>query len=148
MSQLSYWLIASVLLVATFWYRTYRAKRTLAGRLEEERQRARQMSEDVRKRVMTSLVSASALYFSGNYAAARAELGKLNYAEGFPAVQMRLFRAASAYALFLTGRQRDEKLLQEAAANVRECRRLAAAGFRPDPKAFSPRFVLFFNQTS
>ncbi|HET9192783.1 MAG TPA: HD domain-containing phosphohydrolase [Vicinamibacterales bacterium] len=45
MSQLSYWLIASVLLVATFWYRTYRAKRTLAGRLEEERQRARQMSE-------------------------------------------------------------------------------------------------------
>ena len=45
MSQLSYWLIASVLLVATFWYRTYRANRTLAGRLEEERQRARQMSE-------------------------------------------------------------------------------------------------------
>jgi diguanylate cyclase (GGDEF)-like protein/putative nucleotidyltransferase with HDIG domain len=44
-SQLSYWLIASVLLVATFWYRTYRANRTLAGRLEEERQRARQMSE-------------------------------------------------------------------------------------------------------
>ncbi len=45
MSQLSYWLIASVLLVATFGYRTYRANRTLAGRLEEERQRARQMSE-------------------------------------------------------------------------------------------------------
>ena len=45
MSQLTYWLMASVLLVATFWYRTYRANRTLAGRLEEERQRARQMDE-------------------------------------------------------------------------------------------------------
>ena len=45
MSQLSYWLIASVLLVATFWYRTHRAHRALAVRLEEEHQRARQMSE-------------------------------------------------------------------------------------------------------
>ena len=30
LTQLPYWLIASVLLVATFWYRTYRANRTLA----------------------------------------------------------------------------------------------------------------------
>jgi diguanylate cyclase (GGDEF)-like protein/putative nucleotidyltransferase with HDIG domain len=44
-SQLSYWLIASVLLVATFGYRTFRANRRLAGRLEEERQRAQQMGE-------------------------------------------------------------------------------------------------------
>ena len=45
MFQLSYWLIASVLLVATFGYRTYRANRTLAVRLEEERRRALQMGE-------------------------------------------------------------------------------------------------------
>ncbi len=45
MSQLSYWLIASVLLVATFGYRTYRANRVLAGRLEEEHRRAQQMGE-------------------------------------------------------------------------------------------------------
>jgi diguanylate cyclase (GGDEF)-like protein/putative nucleotidyltransferase with HDIG domain len=44
-SQLSYWLIASVLLVAGFGYRAYRANRTLALRLEAERQRAQQMSE-------------------------------------------------------------------------------------------------------
>jgi diguanylate cyclase (GGDEF)-like protein/putative nucleotidyltransferase with HDIG domain len=44
-SQLSYWLIASVLLVATFGYRTYRANRTLVVRLEEERRRAQQMGE-------------------------------------------------------------------------------------------------------
>lgn len=45
MSQLSYWLIASVLLVATFGYRTYRANRMLAVRLEEERRHALQMGE-------------------------------------------------------------------------------------------------------
>jgi diguanylate cyclase (GGDEF)-like protein/putative nucleotidyltransferase with HDIG domain len=44
-SQLSYWLMASVLLVATFGYRTYRANRTLAVRLEEARRRALQMGE-------------------------------------------------------------------------------------------------------
>jgi diguanylate cyclase (GGDEF)-like protein/putative nucleotidyltransferase with HDIG domain len=44
-TQLSYWLIASVLLVATFGYRTCRANRALAVRLEEERRRAEQMGE-------------------------------------------------------------------------------------------------------
>lgn len=111
-------------------------------------ERARQLSEDLRKRVIASLVSASTLYFSGKYADARSELSKLDYAEGFPGVQVRLFRAASAYSLFLTGGQRDQKLRQEAETNVRECRRLAAAGFRPDPKVFSPRFVQFFDRTS
>jgi diguanylate cyclase (GGDEF)-like protein/putative nucleotidyltransferase with HDIG domain len=42
--QLSYWLIASGLLVATFGY-TYRANRRLTVRLEEERRRAQEMSE-------------------------------------------------------------------------------------------------------
>ena len=45
MSQLTYWLIASVLLVATFGYRTFRANRSLAVRLAEERRRTKQMSE-------------------------------------------------------------------------------------------------------
>ena len=45
MPQLSYWLIASVLLVATFGYRTYRANRRLTVRLEEERRRAQEMGD-------------------------------------------------------------------------------------------------------
>ena len=45
LTQLSYWLIASVLLVATLGYRTYRANRTLTGQLAEERRRAQQMGE-------------------------------------------------------------------------------------------------------
>ena len=63
-------------------------------------------------------------------------------------MQVRLFRAASAYALFITGGERDQKLRQEAETYVRECRRLAGAGFKPDPRAFSPRFVQFFERTS
>jgi len=111
-------------------------------------ERAREVSEAARKRVLNSLISASTLYFAGRYAAALAELTKLDYPTGFPGAQVRLFRAASAYSLFLTTGQRDQKLRLEAEANVRECRRLAAAGFRPDPKAFSPRFLQFFDRTS
>jgi diguanylate cyclase (GGDEF)-like protein/putative nucleotidyltransferase with HDIG domain len=44
-SQLTFWLIASVLLAATFGYRTFRANRSLAVRLEEERRRTQQMGE-------------------------------------------------------------------------------------------------------
>jgi tetratricopeptide (TPR) repeat protein len=110
--------------------------------------RAREVSEGARKRVLNSLISASALYFTGRYSAALTELNKLDYSTGFPGAQVKLFRAASAYALFLTGGQRDAKLQQEAAANVRDCRRLANPGFKPDPKAFSPRFVQFFERTS
>ena len=111
-------------------------------------ERARQISEDIRKRILSSLVSASTLYFGGRYAAARNELNKLDYPAGFAGVQVRLFRAASAYALFITGGERDQKLRQEAETYVRECRRLAGAGFKPDPRAFSPRFVQFFERTS
>ena len=45
MSQLTFWLSASVLLVATFGYRILRANRSLAVRLEEERRRTQQMGE-------------------------------------------------------------------------------------------------------
>ena len=45
MPQLYYWLIASVLLVATVGYRAYRANRRLSGELTEERRRAQQMGE-------------------------------------------------------------------------------------------------------
>jgi len=44
-TQLYYWLIASVLLVSTLGYRAYRANRTLTGELAKERLRAQQMGE-------------------------------------------------------------------------------------------------------
>src|SRR5687767_11422162 len=45
MSQLTLWLAASLLLVPTFLYLTFRAFRTLTRRLEREREHAQQMSE-------------------------------------------------------------------------------------------------------
>jgi putative nucleotidyltransferase with HDIG domain len=45
LTQLSYWLIASVALVVTLGYRAYRANRTLTGQLAEERRRSQQMGE-------------------------------------------------------------------------------------------------------
>ena len=45
MFQPSYWLIASLLLVATLCYRYRRANRSLAVQVEEERRRAQQMGE-------------------------------------------------------------------------------------------------------
>jgi HD-GYP domain-containing protein (c-di-GMP phosphodiesterase class II) len=45
LTQLPYWLIASVLLVATLGYRSLRANRTLAGELAKERRRADEMGE-------------------------------------------------------------------------------------------------------
>ena len=45
LTQLSFWLIASVALVVTLGYRFYRANRTLAGELVKERRRAQEMGE-------------------------------------------------------------------------------------------------------
>jgi diguanylate cyclase (GGDEF)-like protein/putative nucleotidyltransferase with HDIG domain len=45
LTQLTYWLTASVLLVMTLGYRAYRANRTLQGELAQERRRAQQMGE-------------------------------------------------------------------------------------------------------
>ena len=111
-------------------------------------QRALQLTDEAHKRVLTTLVEATRPYFNGRYSVARVELNKLNYDSGFPAAQVRLFRAAAAYSLYLTGGERDQRLRQEAETNVRECRRLAIAGFKPDAKAFSPRFIQFFASTS
>jgi diguanylate cyclase (GGDEF)-like protein/putative nucleotidyltransferase with HDIG domain len=45
LTQLYFWLIASVLLVVTFGFRAYRANRTLQRRLEQERLRAEKLGE-------------------------------------------------------------------------------------------------------
>lgn len=109
-------------------------------------QRGQQLAGETRKRVLTELAGAANLYFGGQYTAAQTALNQLNYQQGRYAVQWRLFRAATAYSLYMVSGQRDEALQKEAAANVRECRRLAAS-FRPDAGAFSPRFVQFFDAT-
>ncbi len=117
----------------------------LARQAATEFEQVAQLAAAAVSRVTNELIAATTPYFSGDYAAARVALGRLNYLSGRFAVQWHLFRAASAYALYLLSGQRDEALRLEADTNARECRRLAGAAFKPDPKAFSPRFIEFFN---
>jgi len=113
-----------------------------------EFQQVWQIAATVNARVRNELVAATTPYFSGEYAAARTALDRLSYPPGRFAGQWRLFRSASAYALYLLGGQRDQALRDQAETDARECRRLLGPGFAPDPKAFSPRFIACFSSRS
>ena len=92
------------------------------------------------------LATAARLFFSARYQEAAESLGKLRYDSGPAAGHAALFRAATAYSLYLIGGERDATLAQTARQWVVETRRVAPA-LQPDPRAFSPRFVQFFTQT-
>jgi hypothetical protein len=115
----------------------------LAQESAKEFQGAQRRAGEVARQASTALVSATRPYFAGRYAEAKTQLERLNYPGGRFAVQWRLFRGASAYALYVIGKQQNNELRLEAAANIRELRRIAP-GFKPDAAAFSPAFVRFF----
>jgi hypothetical protein len=92
------------------------------------------------------LAEAARLFFRAQYAEAAASLSKQRYPDGLAAGHAALLRAASNYALYLVGGEKDQKLQEQAASDVRDARRVAPA-LQPDPRAFSPRFVEFFNRT-
>ena len=91
------------------------------------------------------LMQAARAYFAGDYRRAADTLDDVDYPSGPAAAQARLFRAAARFALFVTGGQQDEDLRKSAVSDVLACRRLDAS-LRPDPQAFSPRFVAFFSK--
>jgi hypothetical protein len=104
-------------------------------------------AEAASRRAIGDLTKATQLYFDGKYGAARTALARLDYPAGRFAIQLRLFRAAAAYALYALSGNRDETLRREAVMSVLDCRRMAARNFRPDGRAFSPKFIEFFEAT-
>jgi hypothetical protein len=92
------------------------------------------------------LAAAARLFFNAQYAEAAASLSKQRYSDAPAAGHAALLRAASTYALYLVGGEKDETLLGQARDAVREARRVAPA-LQPDPRAFSPRFVEFYRRT-
>jgi hypothetical protein len=85
------------------------------------------------------------LFFAGEYQQA---LAALNPADGFPPdvplqLHIHLFRAAALYALFVRTGEADQALRTQALAEVEQCKQLNP-GFQPDPRAFSQRFMSFF----
>jgi hypothetical protein len=92
------------------------------------------------------LLNAARLFFRAQYAQASDALAGAQFERAGDRLQAELFRAASAYARYLTGGERDPRLRDEAAARVRGCRAMDPR-FSPDPAYFSPRFVDFYRNT-
>jgi hypothetical protein len=99
--------------------------------------------------VHPALLEGARLFFAGDY---QKVLSTLNPPEGFRAdvplqVHIHLFRAAALYALFVRSHETDEALRAQALAEVEQCHRMAP-GLQPDPRAFAPSFIRFFQTGS
>lgn len=94
--------------------------------------------------VHEALEKAARLYFSGEYQQVLSALDPLGSAvDVLLQVHVHLFRAASLYALYVRSGEVDNKLRNDALTEIRRCKEIEP-GFQPNPKAFSPRFLAFF----
>lgn len=92
-----------------------------------------------------ALRTAARAYFDGDYWGVLGALSGQQLEDEDVAAQALLFRAAARYALYLLGGEEEEALAEEAREEVAFCRRLAP-DLAPDPRAFSPRFIAFFER--
>ena len=58
-------------------------------------------------------------------------------------VHVSVFRAASLYALYVRSGETNQALRNDAIAAIQRCKEIDPS-FQPDARAFSPRFVSFF----
>ena len=89
------------------------------------------------------------LFFAGEYQQVNTSLAE---AEGLAAdvplrLHFHLFRAAALHELFVRSRETDQGLRAQAVAEVEHCKGIDS-GFQPDSRAFSPRFVSFYQSVS
>jgi hypothetical protein len=98
--------------------------------------------------VHPALQDGARFFFSGDYQAALTALAADRLPGEVPLqLHVHLFRAASLFALHARGGGGDESLLSRARSEVDQCKALNPE-FRPDPRAFSPRFLAFFDNAS
>lgn len=124
-----------------------------AGRYREALDEARRLAERAEREAKgetpagppEALRAAARAYFNGDYGAVLGALSGQELEDEAVAAQALLFRAAARYALYLLGGEQEEALAEEAREEVAFCRRLAP-DLAPDPAAFSPRFVAFFER--
>jgi tetratricopeptide (TPR) repeat protein len=95
----------------------------------------------------SELRTAIDLYFQGEYNTALVVLRRMPYDSGRAGAQRRLFRSATAFALWGLSLRRNASLLEEAQTAARDCRRLDPS-CAPDPEWFSPGFVQFFRSAA
>lgn len=99
--------------------------------------------------VSQALEEGSRLFLAGRYQEA---LAALTPAGGLPAddplqVHVHLFRAAALYARFAQSGETDQSLRVQALAEIEACKKIDSM-FQPDSRAFSPRFISFFQSGS
>jgi hypothetical protein len=83
-------------------------------------------------------------YLAGEYQEALSALEPLVTQTDVPLrVHVHVFRAASLYALYVRSGETNQTLRNDALAAVQRCKEIDPA-FKPDPRAFSPRFAAFF----
>jgi hypothetical protein len=58
-------------------------------------------------------------------------------------LHVHLFRAAALFNLFLASRESEALLRTQALQEVARCKHLDPS-FQPDPRAFGPRFIAFY----
>jgi hypothetical protein len=94
--------------------------------------------------VPTWLQAGAARYFEGDYTGALDRLDD-GTAEGSAQLHVHLFRAASQYALYVRSGEKDTARRDQAIADVKRCKGLDAT-FAPDTRAFSPKFIEFYQR--
>ncbi len=103
----------------------------------------RNLLNQIVQRFTRELENGASQYFSGQYTAAQAAFAQLQYPGSRFRFQLSLFRAATAYALYLTDGSRDSSLREVATNLIRFCKN-EDPSFLPDRKSFSPRFNELF----
>jgi hypothetical protein len=96
--------------------------------------------------VVAALEDGVRQFFTGQYQQTIAALDPIvDNGGGALQIHVHLFRAASQFALYVRGGERDAALRQRAVGEVERAKQLDPA-FIPDPTRFSPRFIAFYRQ--
>jgi hypothetical protein len=93
--------------------------------------------------VHAALEEGARLYLNGEYQQALTALDPTVLTDAPLQLHVHLFRAAALYHLFVRSGEKDDASRTQALAEIDACKRLAP-GFSPDPQAFGPRFLAFF----
>jgi hypothetical protein len=94
--------------------------------------------------VHQALEEGARLYFAGEYQQVLSALDPLGSAiDVHLQVHVHLFRAASLYALYARSGETNQALLTSALTAIQRCKEIEPA-FQPSARAFSPRFLSFF----
>lgn len=94
-----------------------------------------------------SLVNGARLFFAGDYEQALTALDTSALDGALLQGHAHLLRAAALYHLFVRSGEKDQSLRERALAEIAVCKQVNAA-LTPDARAFSPRFLQFFQDAA